>query len=112
MSAFEPIEAAEAIVASVERYLKSNFNPRRESVAKDYVRAVAEGKNNRDIGGQLFREVRKDFAQGKSIAELVSEGVVHKDLSKFTSFTLYAHQSQALELSVGGTRNIIVATGT
>ena len=112
MSAFEPIEAAEAIVASVERYLKSNFNPRRESVANDYVRAVAEGKNNRDIGGQLFREVRKDFAQGKSIAELVSEGVVHKDLSKFTSFTLYAHQSQALELSVGGTRNIIVATGT
>ena len=112
MSTFEPIEAAEAIVESVERYLKSNFNPRRQSVATDYVRAVEEGKNNRDIGGQLFREVRKDFAKGKSIVELVAEGVVHRELSKFTTFTLYAHQSQALELSAGKGRNIIVATGT
>lgn len=112
MSTFEPIEAAELIVAAVERYLRSNFNPRREAVARDYSRAIDESKMNRDIGGQLFREIRKEFALGKSINQLVSEGLVHKSLTKFTSYTLYAHQSQALELAAGQNRNIIVATGT
>ena len=112
MSAFEPIEAAESIVASVERYLRSNFNPRRAAVASAYSSAIEESKTNRDIGGQLFREIRKEFAKGKTLAEFVSDGTVHKELSNFTSFPLYTHQSEALRLTAGENRNIIIATGT
>ena len=109
---FEPIAAAESIVDSVERYLRSNFNPRRESIAQDYSRAIDESKKTQDIGGQLFREVRKEFAEGKSLRELFEAGVIHPELTKFTSFTLYEHQSRALELATRDNRNIIVATGT
>ena len=112
MSIFQPIEAAEAIIAAVERYLRSNFNPRRSSVALDYSKAINESKTSRDIGGQLFREIRREFSKGTGLKELADQGVVHQELTKFTSFSLYEHQSKALRLASGENRNVIVATGT
>lgn len=111
-SIFEPIEAAKAVIESVERYLRANFNPRRESVALAYSRAIDESKVTQEIGGQLFREIRKEFAPGKSLEALAQLGVIHSDLPKFTNFKLYDHQSRALELATKSERNIIVATGT
>ena len=112
MSEFEPIDVSESIVSAVERYLRSNFNPRRESVARDYSRAIDMSKESREIGGALFREVRREFQAGKSIKDLVKEGYVHPDLVKFTDHKLYEHQSKSLELASGKSRNIIIATGT
>ena len=112
MSKYEPIDASLTILDSVERYLKSSFNPRRASVARDFERAITEGRNNKDIGGSLFREVRRKFASGASLKDLANQGVIHPDLMKFTDFGLYAHQSKALELVSGSNRNVIIATGT
>lgn len=112
MSHYEPIDASVDILNSVERYLKSSFNPRRASVALDFEKAISEGRNNKDIGGSLFREVRRKFAAGETLIELAKSGVIHRDLVKFTDFTLHAHQSKALKLASGENRNVIVATGT
>lgn len=112
MSKYEPIDSSIEILDSVERYLKSSFNPRRGSIARDFERAITEGRINKDIGGSLFREVRRKFALGKSLSVLSVQGMIHSDLLKFTKFPLYAHQSKALELCAGQGRNAIVATGT
>jgi ATP-dependent helicase YprA (DUF1998 family) len=109
---YEPISASADVLDSVERYLKSTFNPRRSSVASDFERAIDEGRKNKDIGGLLFREVRRKFAAGTTLEEFARQGVVHPDLVKFTNFTLHSHQSKALKLATGEGRNIIVATGT
>ena len=112
MSKYEPIDSSIEILDSVERYLKSSFNPRRGSIARDFEMAITEGRRNRDIGGSLFREVRRKFELGKSLSVLADQGIIHPDLLKFTKFPLYAHQSKALELCAGQERNAIVATGT
>ncbi len=112
MAEFEPISASDAVITAVERYLRSNFNPRRGAIAHDYSRAIDSSKGSRDIGGALFREVRREFKTGKSLDQLVEEGVAHPELTRFTKHTLYEHQSRALELASGLSRNVIVATGT
>ncbi len=112
MSPFEPISASETILRFVERYLKSNFNPRREPISKDYLRAIEYSKSSGDLGGSLFREVRREFAAGRTIDELISDGIAHPHLANYMKQPPYAHQSKALELSIGKSRNIIVATGT
>ena len=112
MSNYEPIDASFEILDSVERYLKSSFNPRRESIARDFDKAITEGRINKDIGGALYREVRRKFASGTTLEKLASQGVVHPDLVKFTDFVLFAHQTKVLELASGNNRNVIIATGT
>lgn len=112
MTQFEPIGASQEILDSVQRYLQSSFNPRRKAIAKDFDRAIEEGRNNKDIGGSLYREIRKTFKKGKSLQELSASKVIHSDLVKFTSHTLHAHQSKTLELTTAQGRNAIVATGT
>jgi superfamily II DNA or RNA helicase len=112
MNAFEPISASREILDSVERYLRSTFNPRRRAISRDYETAIENGRQNGDIGGSLFREVRREFAPGKTLSEFIKEKSVHPELHKFTKFPLYAHQSKALELATCMSRNVIVATGT
>ena len=112
MTEFEPISSSLEILDSVERYLRSTFNPRRKAISEDYEKAIDAGRRNGDIGGALFREVRRTFAIGKSLKDFVTENLVHRDLTRFTSFDLHAHQSKALELATVQSRNVIVATGT
>ena len=112
MGDYEPIDASLAVLNSVERYLKSSFNPRRAAVASDFERAITEGRVNKDIGGALYREVRRKFASGTSLKDLAAQGVIHPDLVKFTDFVLFSHQTKALELASGRGRNVIIATGT
>ena len=112
MSVFEPISASEAIIEATERYLRSNFNPRRNSIADHYSQAIQVSKERRELGGSLFREVRREFELGKSISEFVEEGTAHRELANFTQHRLYRHQSTVFEKAVKHERNVIVATGT
>ena len=112
MGSFEPIDASIEILDSVQRYLQSSFNPRRPVIASEFERAIEEGRSNRDIGGSLFREIRRKFKEGHSIEELAKSKVVHPELVKFTNFRLHSHQSKALQLTIENNRNVIVATGT
>ena len=112
MNSFDPIEASEVTMEFVERYLRSNFNPRRQAVAVDYLKAIENSKVSGDLGGSLFRELRRPLALGDSIQSLIEKGIAHPALSNFMTRTPYAHQSKALSMTAEFNRNIIVATGT
>ena len=109
---FDPISASQVTLDYVERYLRSNFNPRRSVIAYEYVKAIDDAKRTRDIGGALFREVRREFAAGRTIQELIAADIAHVELVQYMTKPPYAHQSRALEIASGAGRNVIVATGT
>jgi ATP-dependent helicase YprA (DUF1998 family) len=109
---FNPIDASEAIIDSVERYLRSTFNPRRTAVADEYLRALDESRKTNELGGSLFRQIRRGFAKGETLDSFSRKGVIHKRLLDFMENAPYAHQSKALELTTAKKRNVVVATGT
>ena len=109
---FNPIDASEAIISSVERYLRSTFNPRRSVVAEEYLRAIEESRSTNQLGGSLFRQIRREFAKGETLDELHQRGIIHQRLTSFMSNPLYQHQSKSLQLTSGLGRNVVVATGT
>ena len=111
-ASFEPIGAANEILDSLKRYLNSNFNTRRQYVKEQYFRALEESFLRRDIGGSLFKEIRRPFKQGRALEELVSKGILHPDLQNFMKNNPYQHQAQAIEFSADKQRNIVIATGT
>ena len=111
VSSFNPVDASKSIVDSVERYLKSTFNPRRSVIADEYLKALETSRDTNELGGSLFRQIRRSFASGISLQELHSNGIIHERLMQFMSNTPYVHQTKALQLT-SKKRNIVVATGT
>jgi superfamily II DNA/RNA helicase len=109
---FEPIAAANEILDSLKRYLNSNFNTRRQYVKDQYLRALEESFQRREIGGSLFKEIRRPFKKGKALKELVLNGSLHPDLRLFMQNNPYEHQAQAIEFSAKPGRNLVIATGT
>jgi hypothetical protein len=101
---FEPIAAANEILDSLKRYLNSNFNTRRQYVKDQYLRALEESFQRREIGGSLFKEIRRPFKKGKALKELVLNGSLHPDLQLFMQNNPYEHQAQASEELVGMVR--------
>jgi len=57
----------------------------------------------------------RDYARGKTLKELIADGLGHPDLNrlgwKFGNASLYSHQEEAMRLSEEG-RNCIIKTGT
>lgn len=109
---FNPIEASESIIESVENYLRSTFNPRREIVANEYLNAISASRLTNELGGSLYRQIRRKFAQGEPLDSFASRNVVNPRLVSAMSNTPYSHQSRALELTTLKNRNVVVATGT
>ena len=67
MSSFNPVDASESIVDSIERYLKSTFNPRRAVVAAEYLKALETSRTTNELGGSLYRQIRRSFATGSQL---------------------------------------------
>ena len=111
VSSFNPIDASESIIDSVERYLRSTFNPRREVIANEYLKALEISRNTNELGGSLFRQIRRSFASGAPLQKLYSEGLIHERLLNFMDNAPYVHQSKALQLT-SKKRNVVIATGT
>ena len=111
VTSFNPIEASESIIDSVERYLRSTFNPRREVIANEYLKALEISRNTNELGGSLFRQIRRSFASGAPLQELYDRGVIHSRLLDFMDNAPYVHQSKALQLT-SKKRNVVIATGT
>lgn len=109
---FNPIQASESIIDSVERYLRTTFKPRRGAVAKEYSRALDEARKSGELGGSLFREVRREFAKGDSLESFIERGSASERLLDLVGFPLHAHQSKAFSLVSEKNRNVVVATGT
>lgn len=112
MRDFDPIKAGQSVLDALERYMRSTFVPRRRDIANEYSAALNIAKSNRDFGGSLFREVRRPFAKGKTINELIDQDGLHPDLAKFPISSPYWHQSKAIEQTALKLRNAIIATGT
>lgn len=98
-SNFDPIAASESIIQSVENYLRSTFNPRREVVSKEYLNAISASRLTNELGGSLFRQIRRKFAQGESLESFASRKAINPRLIGAMSNTPYSHQSRALELT-------------
>lgn len=111
---FKPIDTSRLVLEALKRYLKSNFRPRRSEISIQYRRSLEReiGESKGEIGGNLYREVRRKFKQGLSISELISAGKAHPRLSGAVTYSLYEHQAQTFERVRHLKRNAIVATGT
>lgn len=63
-----------------------------------------------------FLETLPDFPKGKSLENLVDEDILHEGFSKLEQDVyqrpLHQHQQDAIEQTVTGEKNIVVATGT
>jgi ATP-dependent helicase YprA (DUF1998 family) len=118
MNNIDPIATANSISETYGRYLKSLVQPRQRSLADAIAKAIDDSIS--EPGGVVkgpFLEANPPYATGKSIRDLVAEGVLDAGFLKLGSnaFPLdrpvYKHQEEAVRKVAAG-RNILVATGT
>lgn len=109
---FDPIAASNEVVSSIQNYLRTTFRPRRQYIQDQYNLALEIATQRKELGGLLFREVRREFEKGVSLAQLVSDGKLHPALENILPFVPHAHQSKAITRAGNEARNLIVATGT
>ena len=108
---FSPVAASEHIYDKYRRYLKTIF-------AIDdpvYNRQFHEQLDNRrTLVAGPYLDVSDSFVKGKSIAELIEEGIIAKSFQSIhmpLTRPLYKHQENALRKAEAG-ENLIVSTGT
>ena len=108
---FSPIDASETITEKYKRYLKTIF----EIADEDYAKQFARELDSKDIFAKgPFLDVVDSFKKGKSLSELIEEGILPKSISKAgfpLERTLYLHQEESIRKCAEG-HNIVVSTGT
>ena len=111
---FDPVSASGSIESSYRQYLESNFWLRDEEYRKGMHDALHK---HSIIAKGPYLQATPPFRQGKSIRELVDEGVLHSAFLEAnqevlpSSRPLYIHQEEAIRKAKNG-RNLIIATGT
>jgi len=110
-----PIKTTEAIRDQYLSYLQSKFISRDEEIGAQADILLRE--ESRFLKGPYI-EVTPPFVTGKSIDDLISEGVLSRDFQKINQSDLpserplYRHQEDAIRILVEQERNAVVATGT
>ncbi len=110
-----PLNTTHLIRDSYLRYLKTIY-PFQDRVLRDQFWRVLT-KPDLIVKGPLL-EASPPFKQGRSIQQLVTDGVLTPAFEQLCSPALpwerplYLHQDQAISKVVQGKRNIVVATGT
>lgn len=111
-----PIDTTRKITEAYQRYLKTIYPFRDESLRDIFWARLAEPE--RLVKGPLL-EASPPFRTGLSIAELVSAGVLHSRFQQLCRSEtlpyerpLYVHQEKAIRNVVENGHNLIVATGT
>lgn len=110
-----PIETTKAIRDQYLSYLQSKFISKDEEIGRQADALLKE--ENRFIKGPYI-EVTPPFVTGKSIDDLITEGVLSRDFLKINQSglpsdrPLYMHQEDAIRNLVEKERNAVVATGT
>ena len=108
---FSPIEASEEITGKYKRYLKTIFqinNPVYES------QFVKELEKEDLLAKGPFLDAVDSFRKGKSLRELIEEGLLPKTMEKCNfplDRALYKHQENAIRQVKEG-HNLVVSTGT
>ncbi|MDF2843442.1 MAG: hypothetical protein K0R00_1868 [Herbinix sp.] len=108
-----PIVTTQKIKKDYVEYLSSMFFFQDKELMEQATKILSE--EGKFIKGP-FIEITQPFITGKSIRELIEEGVVSKEFIKLKKHlpvdrTLYIHQEKAIR-KVTSDKNIIVATGT
>ncbi|MBX2999250.1 MAG: DEAD/DEAH box helicase [Caldilineaceae bacterium] len=117
-----PIQTTRKIADAYERYLKTIYPFRNEELRRSFWQKLAEPE--RLVKGPLL-EAAPPFRSDRSIAQLVTEGVLHQRFRALCESTadlekpplpygrkLYVHQENAIRNVAERGRNLIVATGT
>lgn len=118
MTALNPLKSAQAITDTYSRYLQSLITPRQEKLAEAIESAIKDSvQDENGIVKGPYLEATPPYTTGKSIKELVAEGVLSQEFLKLgsNSFPLerpaYTHQEEAIRKVAEG-RNVLIATGT
>lgn len=105
MKAFE---THKAITKEYKDYLKSFVSIKDDNIRKKVNEAFSDDR----IMPEPLLQFNPSYATSTSLSELITEGIVHPELSKvFGSYNLYHHQIEALRKGVNG-ENFIVTSGT
>jgi hypothetical protein len=111
----DPLETSEHIRATYLRYLRTTFPIQDPILRQQYEQELA--RPGRLVKGPLL-EATPPFVSGKSIRELIADGILHPDFALLDSSEcpidrpLYHHQQRAIEKIVRDERNSVIATGT
>ena len=111
----DPIKLQEDLSERMRRYLMTTL-----PISKRFPVLRKEAEEYLKLDDVLikgpFLEALPDFPKGKSLSDLVDEGVLHKGLSSLDPQVfnrgLYQHQEKALRQVISKKENTIIATGT
>ena len=117
MSDINPIELCKKLEASLRRYLHAAL-----PISSRYPKLKAEINDALKKPDLLLKgpyvESLCDFEKGESLSDLVSNGVLNKDVAMLNEKSpqiynrpLHKHQESAIK-SIGQGKNVVVATGT
>ena len=108
---FSPVEASKVISQKYYRYLRTSFN-----IGEPYTKEFRELLNQNDaLSKGPYLDVTDTFKAGKSIAQLMDEGVLPRSFERISMHQtrpLYLHQEKALRKVSQEKKNIVVSTGT
>ena len=108
---FSPVIASKNITEKYYRYLKTAFKMG-EPYKKEFERLIDSGDA---FASGPFLDVTDAFTKGKSISELIDEGLLPASFSRIgmnLNRPLYKHQENAVrKIAVDG-KNLVVSTGT
>ena len=109
-----PIIATEEIKRYMQ-YLSTTFYINNTELQKAFQQELSQ--ENRFVKGPIL-EATPPFKKGKSMNELIMEGILSKEFNKLNSpdlpieRELYLHQETGIRKIITEERNIIAATGT
>jgi rubredoxin len=110
-----PLEVADRIRDDYTRYLQTIYFFRGPSLRREFREALSAPDF---LARGPILEAAAPFRLGRSIEEMIRDGVLHPGFRTLRSDPLplhrplYLHQDRAIEKVVVGGRNIVVATGT
>ena len=111
MKKLNPIEQTNYIEKEYKKYIYSTFQIK----DKIYNKLFREKLKNEEIVKGPFLNIDLPFEKGKTLKELVEEGIVNKNFLKLSDINeerpLYKHQEEALRIIMDN-RNAVVTTGT
>lgn len=111
----DPVALQQDLRDRMRRYLLTALpiNPRFPKLREEANAQLLDGDSL--IKGP-FLETLTDFPKGKSVKDLVDEGILHSGFSRIGPDVyrrpLHQHQEAAIRKTVTGQKNIVVATGT
>ncbi|ADL68468.1 Protein of unknown function DUF1998 [Thermoanaerobacterium thermosaccharolyticum DSM 571] len=115
MTRLDPIKTTEAVVNRYLDYLTTTFSFNNVDLKEQFKRELKEFEGF--VKGPIL-EATPPFETGKSILNLIEEGILSYEFQKLSTSelpidrNLYVHQEIAIRKLIENKRNLIVATGT